>query len=227
MIIKHKSDGVKARFNPVVIRTGSAGEGSTEFNSVNIRPNLPVSENSSPPGKESLTENKLAAPKSETNNLSNRKKQFVFLGATVFLLSTGWLLRSWIWFSFNTISTDDAYLDGHVTMVAPRVSGQVLKVLVDDNQRVKKGDLLLQLDPEPYKVQVAISQSQVNSAITDIHVTRADVEKSVAQFKSAWFQLVHSMENVEKQLAMLRSNVALKKSLLVFSLRRIWLVSKK
>ena len=47
---------------------------------------------------------------------------------------------------FNTISTDDAYVSGHVTYVAPRVAGQVSRVLVDDNQRVKKGDLLVQLD---------------------------------------------------------------------------------
>ncbi len=140
---------------------------------------------------------------------SRSKKLTVGLIGLVLLLSACWLLRSWIWFALNTVSTDDAYLDGHVTMVAPRVSGQVLKVLVDDNQRVKKGDLLVQLDPEPYRVQVAISQSQVKAAQTDINVTRADVEKTVALFKSSWFLLVHSMENVEKQLAMLRSNVAL------------------
>ena len=61
----------------------------------------------------------------------------------------------------NTVSTDDAYVNGHVTFVAPRVAGQVIKVLVDDNYRVKKGDLLVQLDKEPYQVQVAIKQAAV------------------------------------------------------------------
>src|SRR5437016_3855894 len=41
--------------------------------------------------------------------------------------------------SLETISTDDAYVNGHVTMVAPRVAGEVARVLVDDNMRVKKG----------------------------------------------------------------------------------------
>ena len=50
----------------------------------------------------------------------------------------------------NTVSTDDAYVNGHVTFVAPRVSGQVSRVLVDDNYRVKKGALLVQLDKEPF-----------------------------------------------------------------------------
>ena len=48
--------------------------------------------------------------------------------------------------ALNTVSTEDAYVNGHATFVAPRVSGQVMKVFVDDNQRVKKGDLLVQLD---------------------------------------------------------------------------------
>ena len=50
----------------------------------------------------------------------------------------------------NTVSTDDAYVNSHVTFVAPRVAGQVLRVLVDDNSRVRKGDGLVELDPEPF-----------------------------------------------------------------------------
>ena len=51
-------------------------------------------------------------------------------------------LIPWIVTVLNTVSTDDAYVNGHVTFVAPRVGGQVSRVLVDDNMRVKKGDLL-------------------------------------------------------------------------------------
>ena len=55
----------------------------------------------------------------------------------------------------NTVSTDDSYVNGHVTFVAPRVEGQVSRVLVDDNNRVRKGDLLVELDKEPYRVAVS------------------------------------------------------------------------
>src|SRR5215471_4742127 len=54
----------------------------------------------------------------------------------------------------NTISTDDAYVNGHVTFVAARVPGQIMKVLVDNNNRVRKGDILVQLDNEPYRIQL-------------------------------------------------------------------------
>ena len=49
--------------------------------------------------------------------------------------------------ALSTVSTDDAYVSGHVTFVAPRVAGQVAAVLVDDNNRVRKGDVLVALDP--------------------------------------------------------------------------------
>src|SRR5580700_4158766 len=66
--------------------------------------------------------------------------------------------------AFNTVSTDDAYVNGYVTFVAPRVSGQVTRVLVEDNNRVKEGDVLVELDPKPYQVQVAIKQAAVDTA---------------------------------------------------------------
>jgi hypothetical protein len=50
----------------------------------------------------------------------------------------------WIRLTLNTVSTDDAYVNGHVTFVAARVSGQIARVLVDDNNRVHMGLFSLQ-----------------------------------------------------------------------------------
>jgi hypothetical protein len=57
----------------------------------------------------------------------------------------------WIRLALSTVSTDDAFVNGHVTFVAARVHGQVSRVLVDDNNRVHKGDLLVELDKEPFQ----------------------------------------------------------------------------
>src|SRR4029077_9448935 len=77
--------------------------------------------------------------------------------------------------AWHTVSTDDAYVNSYVTFVAPRVPGQVLRVLVDDNNRVKKGDVLVELDPEPFRVQVAIKQAAVDSAQAELVVAQATV----------------------------------------------------
>src|SRR5436190_9606394 len=71
---------------------------------------------------------------------------------------------TWVIQSLRTVSTDDAYVNGHVTFVAPRIAGQVALVLVDDNNRVHKGDLLVRLDREPYQVQVAVAEAAVSAA---------------------------------------------------------------
>ena len=51
-------------------------------------------------------------------------------------------------------STDDAFIDGHIVSIAPKVSGQVSAVHVTDNQLVKKGDLLVEIDPRDYEMRV-------------------------------------------------------------------------
>ena len=81
--------------------------------------------------------------------------------------------------SWHTVSTDDAYVNSYVTFVAPRLIGQVTRVLVEDNNRVKKGDELVELDPEPYRVQVAIKQAAVDAAQAKLAVAEATVRSEV------------------------------------------------
>src|SRR5262249_54552168 len=88
----------------------------------------------------------------------SRKRLLLLAGAVAGLALGGYFLVPWVNTALNTVSTDDAFVNGHVTFVAPRVAGQVKKVLVDDNYRVKKGDLLVQLDKEPFQVQVALKK---------------------------------------------------------------------
>src|SRR5580658_7217943 len=74
----------------------------------------------------------------------------------------------WVEEMLDTVSTDDAYVNGHVTFVAPRVAGQISRVLVDDNNRVHKGDLLTELDKEPYRIAVSENQAAVDTATADL-----------------------------------------------------------
>lgn len=113
------------------------------------------------------------------------------------------VVRSW-----QTVSTDDAYINSHVTFVAPRVAGQVTRVLVDDNNRVRKGDLLVQLDKEPYQVQVNIAEAAIAGAQSDLIAAQAQVRSTQGQMRSLRFGLERAMEDVNNQLALLRSKVA-------------------
>jgi len=111
--------------------------------------------------------------------------------------------------SLSVVSTDDAYVNGHVTLVAPRVAGKVTRVLVDDNNRVHKGELLVQLDKEPYQVQVNIAQAAVAAAQADLLTAQAQARGVEGQMRSLRFGLEHAIEDVDNRIALLRSKVAI------------------
>ncbi|HWE01940.1 MAG TPA: HlyD family secretion protein [Tepidisphaeraceae bacterium] len=140
---------------------------------------------------------------------ASRYRKWALAGvAAVALVAAVFLGGPTLWEALNTISTDDAYVNGHATFVAPRVSGQIVNVFVDDNNRVRKGDLLVQLDKQPYQVQVAILKSAVATAQADFQAARAMVRGTEALARSQRWKLQRSIESVDDQIASLRTNVA-------------------
>jgi membrane fusion protein (multidrug efflux system) len=85
-----------------------------------------------------------------------------------------------LWFLFgNSITTDDAQVDGYITTVAPRISGDVVKLWVNDNQEVHAGDPLIDIDPRDYeaahdqaKAAYDVAMAEAQSAKVNISLTR-------------------------------------------------------
>lgn len=142
----------------------------------------------------------------------SRSKVLCAVAALAVLCAAGFYFRSTIDEFFTTISTDDAYVNAHVTFVAPRVEGQVKRVLVDDNDHVSKGDVLVELDKEPYHVQLAISQAAVTTAEANLTAARAEVNGVLAQARAHRFKLEHAIEDCHNQVADLRAHVAMYES---------------
>jgi membrane fusion protein, multidrug efflux system len=111
-------------------------------------------------------------------------------------------------FALNTVSTDDAYVNGHVTFVAPRVSGQIARVFVDDNNRVRKGDLLAELDKEPFQDAVGVKRAAVDIAKANLSNAVATVHGTEAEARSLYFGLQHAIEDVDNRVAELKARVA-------------------
>ena len=81
--------------------------------------------------------------------------------------------------SFTHESTDDAFIDVHFVSVAPKIAGRVAVVHVDDNQLVKKGDVLVEIDPRDF--QVAMAQAKANLAKDKATQVQANVNEKRAQ----------------------------------------------
>lgn len=151
--------------------------------------------------------------------LKNPRVRRGLWSAAIVLVVGGFLL----WFHYrNRESTDDAEVDGHIIPISSQVSGRVLKILVNDNETVKKGQLLVQLDPRDYQAQLddakaklAAAQSRVQSAIVNVpltsETTQSDTtgaEASVAAAQSAYEQAQLALQQANSsQLAYAQANV--------------------
>lgn len=127
-----------------------------------------------------------------------------------------------LWLHYrNRVSTDDAQVDGHIIPISSQVPGSVLKILVNDNQAVKKGQLLVQLDPRDYqaklddaKAKLAVAQSHVLSANVNVPLTSATTrsdttgaEAGVAAAQSAYEQAQLALQQAStSQLAYAQAN---------------------
>jgi membrane fusion protein, multidrug efflux system len=112
----------------------------------------------------------------------------------------------WILLSLNTVSTDDAYVNGHVTFVAPRVAGQIARVFVEDNNRVHKGELLAELDREPFQDAVAVKGAAVDTAAANLRAAKATVRDVEAQARARRWELQNAIEDVDNKIALLPSS---------------------
>ncbi|WP_338870629.1 HlyD family secretion protein [Myxococcus stipitatus] len=90
-------------------------------------------------------------------------------------------------------STDDAQVEGRIANVSPRIAGQVAKVLVNDNQRVKAGEVLVELDATDLEAK--------------LEVARADVQSAEAQASNAQAQLALTEVNAGATLRQARGGV--------------------
>ena len=140
---------------------------------------------------------------------STRRRSLLLGALGVLVLAAAlWFGIPYILLTLSTVSTDDAFVNGHVTFVAARVHGQVSRVLVDDNNRVRKGDLLVQLDKEPFQDAVAVKKAAVDTAQADLQAANATVRGIEAQAWSRRWNLQHAIQDVDNQISLLNARVA-------------------
>jgi membrane fusion protein, multidrug efflux system len=140
---------------------------------------------------------------------SPRKKAILAGLGVVALAAIGYFGIPLVLLALNTVSTDDAYVNSHVTFVAARVSGQVAEdgVLTDDNKPVTKGMPIVLLDPEPFQKEVDRKEADLAKAKADYVDAGAKVRTMVAQARNSRFKLEHAMDNLNADVKQLRGTV--------------------
>ncbi|MCU1234148.1 MAG: secretion protein HlyD family protein [Candidatus Solibacter sp.] len=98
--------------------------------------------------------------------------KFIVLG----MLALAVIAGTWAWLHFrNRVSSDDAQVDGHIVAIAPKISGTVTEVLVNDNQHVKAGDILVRIDPRDYQAKVEMARAALAQALGQVVTSRTMV----------------------------------------------------
>lgn len=126
----------------------------------------------------------------QQNNNNKQKKMFFVITAVAVVIVVCIII--YIIRSAGRVTTDDAYIEGRIHTIAPKVPGTVIDVNVHDNQFVRAGDILLKLDPKDYELRVNQAQADLNSEKqrlfdyeAGIKVAAANLEVQQVSFQQA------------------------------------------
>jgi membrane fusion protein (multidrug efflux system) len=127
----------------------------------------------------------------EASTISDKKKKaFMIVGVVVVIgLIIGFFYRNYL---RTHITTDDAFIDGNIHTIAAKVNGTAKAVSVNDNQAVKKGDLLVEIDSVDYSTRLhearsalGVERGKLSENEAKIELARANVELAKANLKLA------------------------------------------
>jgi len=141
-----------------------------------------------------------------------RSNRWRIIGIVVAVLVLG--AAVFWWRARGRESTDDAQIDGHITQIASRVAGTVITVPVDNNIRVKAGDLLVQIDPRDYEVAVARAKAELAdaqatamAATTNVPVARVETRAGVSTASGGVEEAEAAVRGADQQIASARANL--------------------
>jgi membrane fusion protein (multidrug efflux system) len=151
-------------------------------------------------------------PASAAAKPASGRKRFILIGVAIVLAVAG--TAYWL-HSRHFEDTDDAQIDGNISNVSARVSGTVLAVNVVENQRIKAGDVIAEIDPtdlqielDQAKAQVAQAQAQLAAEDPNVPIIEASNVSAVASAQSDLAGAVASLSGARKDVDQLTAQVA-------------------
>ena len=164
------------------------------------------------------------APISSAKASSGRRRLhlrsvLVAAGAIALLVAAGFYGHYWWTTSRFLVSTDDAYVQAHSVLISPHISGYISEVPVDDNQRVRAGEVLARIDPRDYQhaldqanANVAAAQASIDTLNQQIALQKLGVEQDRQLVVSDQAALVFSQQNYQRYTEMAKTGAGSVKS---------------
>lgn len=138
----------------------------------------------------------------EAANATQKKKRALMIFGVILIVSAIGLFF-YLQYKATHISTDDAYVDGRIHSIASKIPGTVMALHVKDNQAVKKGDLLLDIDPADY----AVREVEAGSAVTAEKAKLAEADARIAAARSQFAEMTARHEAAKASLDLQIANL--------------------
>jgi membrane fusion protein (multidrug efflux system) len=114
----------------------------------------------------------------------------------------------WWWIhGINRITTDNAFIEAHLYSVSAKVAGRIEKVAVKDNQFVRKGDLLFEINPTDFKVKVDEAAAALDMTLNESSGDFAKVEQSRAELQQSHARLLQAESDLRRGSALFAKEV--------------------
>jgi membrane fusion protein (multidrug efflux system) len=141
-----------------------------------------------------MADEKINIEQEETSKRFKKRKVIIPLTIIISLVIGGLIYLDR---ASKYVSTDDAYIESHSVQVAPKVAGNVVKVYFDDNQQVKKGQLLAEIEPVDYEVKEDQLKASVEASISQ----KDAADKQILQAKQTLAQLNADINSAKAEFA--------------------------
>lgn len=111
------------------------------------------------------------------------------------------------------VSTDNAYVEQDMVSISPDVTGRIVEVDVKENQRVKAGDVLFQIDPAPYRIALEQANAALAGAFVQVSTMSTDVGGAAADIQSAQADIALAQATYDRQAALMKRGFTTRASL--------------
>lgn len=140
-----------------------------------------------------------------------KRPAFLIVAAIVLIVAALLGVRYWL-YARSHESTDDAFIDGSIVQVSPKVSGYVTKIYVTDNREVKQGDLVAELDARDAEARLAQAKAALEAGEARLREARTGVELTRANTRASAQQAAAVVQQARSGVASSRATAAAERS---------------
>ena len=133
----------------------------------------------------------------EKNQEKNKSKVPLYAAGSILLLAAVFGMVYWL-YTRQFVSTDDAFIEGNIVYISPKVTSHVVKINISENQYVRKGELLVELDTDEFEAKVEKAKAELQAALAakEKSLANAALVKNIkSRIGTSIFQLRHCQKS--------------------------------